>query len=362
MKLILHIGPPKTGTTSLQHSLYTKCDRLIEKGVLYPNPLLDGAYNHGRLCAIFVPYSDAPRGMKDVGEADYIKNGDLLRAGIIAQTKEDTPETLILSSEWFARAQAAKDGRKLIEFAESLGPDSIEILLYARRPSGFFLSAAQQRLRASSLFEPIFEWNVNELIDGFRALAPQATVTVRTFDRQALLGGSIISDFASTYIPMCKDILEGKSAKPRPNESFSAETMAILQDFRRTEFPGQEDVFNKRTRRIRAKLQKLDTADGNPRPTLRPEWEEYLDYGDDRALKLRDAHGISFSDFDYARLEQGNFAPKPSKSKDVADLVNIDKERMRSMIGMLRKDLWLPVGGNAKWLRDLASRIDSVCE
>ena len=60
------------------------------------------------------------------------------------------------------------------------------------------------------------------------------------------------------------------------------------------------------------KLQKFDARDGNPRPQLKPEWKDFLDYGDDRALDLRDTHQITFSNFDYARLEIGDLRIGPT--------------------------------------------------
>ena len=36
MKIILHAGTPKTGTTSLQLFLHTHHDALLDRGILYP--------------------------------------------------------------------------------------------------------------------------------------------------------------------------------------------------------------------------------------------------------------------------------------------------------------------------------------
>ena len=257
MKLILHAGPPKTGTTALQRALFNARESLLDKSVLYPDPVVGGEYNHGRLCYIFLPFSIAPRGMRKLGEADYLKAGRVLQEQVVSQTKEHSPGVLILSSEWFAQAYHAKNAVKFIEFAESLGPTSIEILLYARRPSEYFLSSSQQRLRASSRFEPIFDWNMSGVVDGLRALAPQHTVTLRAFDRPALVGGSIVSDFAAHCIPECKNVLDQSQTPRGSNESFSAEAMVILQDFRRTHFAGQEDIFSVHSGTLLKKLQKI---------------------------------------------------------------------------------------------------------
>ncbi len=50
----LHIGIPKTGTTSIQSFLFNNRDQLLEAGILYPltrrsEQCLTGAYGHHKL-------------------------------------------------------------------------------------------------------------------------------------------------------------------------------------------------------------------------------------------------------------------------------------------------------------------------
>ncbi|MCT2541235.1 hypothetical protein [Sedimentimonas flavescens] len=357
MKLVIHVGPPKTGTTALQRALFGARTQLIEKGILYPDPKVRKAYNHGLLCSLFRAYTEAPRGMRKHGEANYIRQGEGLSNEVRKQVKQRAPKLLILSSEWFARLYEANDPTKFMSFVESLGADSIDFVLYARRPSDFFLSASQQRLRAASIFEPIYPWNLDKLIAGFEALASKHRVIVRPFDRKAMTGGSIMSDFAALYFPEAAELMTVPQTSRQSNESFSPETMVILQDFRRAFFPDQEDVFNERTRKLMRRLQKLDASDGNPRPALLPEWKAYLDYGHNGALELRDRYGISFSDFDYQRLERGEFATRPEMGSDVADVVRVDAERLQRMIVSLEQSFWSPRRSSAGWLRDIAKRV-----
>ena len=204
----------------------------------------------------------------------------------------------------------------------------------------------------------IYPWNLDQLIDGFKRISSEHAVTVRAFDRQSMNGGSIIHDFASLYFPQASDALQVAQTKRQSNESFSAETMVLLQRFRRDFFSEQEDVFNERTRKLMRRLQKIDLSDGNPRPKLRPEWRDYLDYGRLGALGLRDRHGVSFSGFDYERLEQKQLAPKPSKGADVADFVSVDKIRLKRQLDELSNSLWSLRPSNAAWLRRLRDEKD----
>ncbi|MBF9043192.1 hypothetical protein HKCCE4037_07635 [Rhodobacterales bacterium HKCCE4037] len=353
MKLVIHVGPPKTGTTALQRALYGARHRLLAHQILYPEPGRRKRHNHGELCYTFLPFDQAPRGMKKYSERDYIQSGKALMREIEHQIESHKPDLLVLSSEWFARLYKAKDSGKFMAYLEALSPKNIEFVLYARRPSEFFLSSSQQRLRAASLFEPIYPWNFDVLVDGLKDIVGQYPVTVRLFDRKSMIGGSIVSDFAALYFPRLAEELKALETKRPANESFSAETMVLLQKFRRAFYPHEEDVFNERTRKLLRRLQKIDAKDGNPRPKLRSTWKDYLDYGHSGALDLRDKHGVSFPDFDYARLERQDFATKPDANADVANIIVVDQERLNRQIDALSRSLWAIRPSNSKWLRDV---------
>ncbi len=328
---------------------------MLESSVLYPDPSVVEDYNHRKLGALYMPFSDAPRGMKKLTEDQYIDAGKSLRDEIRREVKRYRPKLLILSSEWFARVSNARNARYFFDFVESLEPESIEILLYARRPSEYFLSASQQRLRASSQFKPIFEVNTNSILDGFERLCPNYSITVRTFDRKLMTGGNIVADFAEAYIPECRSTLESSNVKSKPNLSFSAETMVILQEFRRVHFGDQEDVFNKETRRFMRELRQIDSADGNPRPLLKDAWKNYLDYGDDRALRLQVRRGVTFTNFDYNRLEKGDFAPQPDGNSRVADVVMVDSDRLSRVVDDLSRSSWFSTRTETEWLLALSN-------
>jgi hypothetical protein len=51
-------------------------------------------------------------------------------------------------------------------------------------------------------------------------------------------------------------------------------------------------------------LQRIDGALKAPRPALRPQIADMIDYGRRDPLRLRDAYGLVFPDLDYGRLER----------------------------------------------------------
>jgi hypothetical protein len=310
--------------------------------------------NHGDLCSIFLTYQNAPRGMRQYGMDYFESAGRALQDRIKAEIADHRPHTLILSSEWFARLYDAPDAEGMMTFLRSLDAKSCDVVIYARRPSEFYLSASQQRLRASSLFEPIFEWRLPEMVAGFERHFGSDAVKVSTFDREKLAGGDIVIDFATHFVPDSLSVLEHAVRRKRPNQSLSAEAMVVLQDYRRRFFSDAEDQFNRRTRRVIHALKKIDAAHGDPRPRLKQEWADFFDYGDDRALLLRDAYGVNFSEFDYARLEAGQFPARPENNGLVADQVVVDEIRLAQVIEELAFSNWSRTFSSARWIKDLA--------
>ena len=66
---------------------------------------------------------------------------------------------------------------------------------------------------------------------------------------------------------------------------------------------------------------------------------------------------IGFSNFDYGRLERGEFARKPDNASDVADIVEIDAERVRRLLGDLERSNWSLRRRSDIWLRKLSIKM-----
>jgi hypothetical protein len=92
--LVLHIGYPKTATTSIQQCLHVNRDRLRERGVYYPLTAQFVDHSHNRL--VFALYANP---YEQMGEADR----DALLAALISEIDQCGCETAVLSSELFVR-------------------------------------------------------------------------------------------------------------------------------------------------------------------------------------------------------------------------------------------------------------------
>jgi hypothetical protein len=136
LKLIIHAGTPKTGTTSLQIYLDKKQRKLRGKGILYPHNL-EKAQN-----PTAPKHQWFEKNLVTTHLANFLENVK----NIISQVKEDT-HTIILSSEgiyncWWDFPEQSKD--VLSELGKLF---DIEIWVWFREPLAFIESYYKQCIR-----------------------------------------------------------------------------------------------------------------------------------------------------------------------------------------------------------------------
>ena len=136
-RLFLHIGPQKTGTSSLQQFMDRERKRLLARGVLYPDDNAHNWWSHHRL-------GFALRGVRDP------KNGDIPDpraelADTIRQFEQSGAHTMVLSSEEFfaLRPEAINLLREAFTGYEC------RIVLYARRQDDAFVSSYTQKVKSA---------------------------------------------------------------------------------------------------------------------------------------------------------------------------------------------------------------------
>jgi len=136
LKLIIHAGTPKTGTTSLQTCLAKKQHKLRKKGILYP-------HNLDKLQNTTAPkHQWFEKNLVTTHTENFLENFK----NIIAQVKEDT-HTIILSSEgiynyWWDFPDESKD--ILCELSKLF---DVEVWVWFREPLEFIESYYKQCIR-----------------------------------------------------------------------------------------------------------------------------------------------------------------------------------------------------------------------
>lgn len=356
MQAIIHVGLPKTGTTTLQQTFRSSYDYLVECGVLYPrNPPSCRFASHKILASIVIPEEKYGRDLRGLApdQLQLARLQDEFLRSVADQCAEHRPQTLIISAEHLSNRHVQP--ARLSDTLGALGATVSLAVVYCRRPSAHFLSRAQQWIKASWLL-PSYHKPLVEMLDLYRAQLGGNAVSVRVFDRRQLLNGDIVDDFCGHVLEprgvTAEDLTRGKYS----NETLSAESMSLLIDFRKMFYPDANDLKTVDTRKLTRVLRNADASVGASRPTLLPGIAEAIDYSSDDPLTLRDNFGVEFADFDYGRLEAGNLAEPPPPGAPLHTLVALDNDiRARIVQEVTESDWAMEEEQRQDWVRGLGS-------
>jgi len=142
-KIFLHVGPMKTGSTTLQRILWKNRDSLLADGVLIPGRRQVDHFNIGRDVRQLPPVEHHPDG-------DW--TGSLDEA--IAEIENSDAGVAILSDEHFAQARQGDIERLYSRLA---GFD-VEIIYAMREFAGLLSSQWQERVKHQLRVEAFDEW------------------------------------------------------------------------------------------------------------------------------------------------------------------------------------------------------------
>lgn len=329
MKVILHFGMPKAGSSALQAGLVAARPALVEAGILYPRaPVLSHSAN--ALTLGLLPRDELPRyvrhALKGKPPPEALFADWMVK--IRSRMAQIGGHTLVLSAENLWEIRSPGPAARLRAVLQDLGATRIEAVAYLRRPSDWYLSAAQQVLRASHKLRPLRPVAYRAPLETFAAhVADPGALRVFLYDRGAFPGGDVLNHFRETVLPGAP--LEAAPAGRAVNETLSAEGMALLQDYRAAIHPGANSRFTDDTRHLRAALKEAeDAVGGETRPRLYPEIADRLDHGSTDLAWLAEAYGLRFAGIDHARIAPADWSDAPSR---VAQICPVDAARRQRL-------------------------------
>jgi hypothetical protein len=189
LKLTLHVGLPKTATTTIQHVMETAKPRLAERGVLYPltTKLQSELVQRAQLRRL-LGVSGAGSLMEAMGWV-----GDEVRVF--------SPDRIIFSSERMSLVGPGALVRMHNAMAACL-PEvhEVRVLAYVRDPVSWATSLCQQRLKmgttrlADFIADP-WPRSLETILSKFVDRYGLAAVTVRHMHRDHLVNGKVVDDF-----------------------------------------------------------------------------------------------------------------------------------------------------------------------
>lgn len=300
--LILHVGMPKTGTSSLQESLF-RC--LSDRRFRYVGL---GMVNASRAiqCLVgdepVVRHAHPSQGIDPEAIRQLAPHfrGCWERQMKRAIAADATP---IVSAEdcWFMARKELERLRELIEAASHRA----KVIVYLRPPLAWLASMFQELLKSGHhrfvdelLIDPSVTrspgWDHLERLETFAEVFGRDRLCVRLFRREALAEGCVVADF-------CREV--GIDMRPRRvrrvNESLSLEATRFLYAFNRHVRATDRRAF----REVLLLLRRLQECPGQP-PTLHPDLLAPVQsriaasaaaIGTDFGIELReefDAHGV----------------------------------------------------------------------
>ncbi|QGZ96540.1 hypothetical protein [Terricaulis silvestris] len=187
MRLYIHIGIGKTGTSSIQHMLANSAQALADCGFYYPQQGRNGTAAHHSLAAFDVDDLG-------VGIEAYFK-------ALLEELDAQSAPNAILSSEGFCFCRP----RVVRRIGELLSSYHVRVIFYARRPVELIASSYLEKLKAGQLTNATIEqfykvclaersFFMSDRLDSWAIEFGRQALSVRLYDRRFLKGDSV-SDF-----------------------------------------------------------------------------------------------------------------------------------------------------------------------
>lgn len=289
MKVICHIGQPKTATTLLQNTCMENRSWLRKHGVLYPDTMDPDGNHIGLLfaCADYVPVFARQRGINTMDDIKSFRTK--LSAHLKRQIHEagDEIHTVLLSSENLTANIRDQPGvQNVADFLSEIF-DEIQIVIYLRRQDDSLLSMYGEYMRrgfANLSFDQFMEDTLGNprivpyiffrrIISLWLNALGKEQITVRIFDRESLVGSDISNDFFDIVFPTGVLDFSNLQRSAQDNTGLSApalEFLRRLQPYIPFELNG---TCNQRREELRERIEKLPTE---PRPRLSKEQSDHI--------------------------------------------------------------------------------------
>jgi hypothetical protein len=282
LKLICHIGTPKTASTFLQNTCAANPEWLEQNGLYYPDLMAPSANHITLFYANAVGIHDFARdyGLKT---PEDVKDFRARLSDSVAEQVEAVSQnahTMIMSSEnLIANFKIIKEVGNLRDF---LAPhfDDIRIIVYLRRQDDAILSMYGEFMRRgfkpAMTFEEFLKASLGpkthtpylyyrRVLSQWVEIFGKDAITVRLFDRKRLRNGDILADFMAEVLQEDAPDLSGLEPSPEDNIGLSAPALEFLRRMQ-PYIPYRKDGA---VNPVRVRLeQKINALPSKPRPKM----------------------------------------------------------------------------------------------
>lgn len=206
MKITLHIGVEKTGSTSIQTYLTRNREALLKKGILYAQSL--SLPNNDFLVA----FSHDPNKKSDIrakytipdsaNEIEKFKNK--VDSDLREEIEKHNPSRLIISNEHLtSRLGSVEELDRVFDFLYKFS-DDIELLIYLRRQDSLLESLYSTAMIAGNTYDfntylrklrNRHDLHYYSLLKMWERFIPKEKMKIRIFEKEKLLNQDIVDDF-----------------------------------------------------------------------------------------------------------------------------------------------------------------------
>lgn len=228
MRIILHAGANKAGSTAVQEYLHLVRDEMQERGFVYPTL---GDKDHWRLAAALMRWVEGAPAGKGHLQRRALRHGidrdEVKRATAEAIATAPADCTIILSHENFSAPAAVTS---ITRFLDEVAPGSERLAIaYIRPPHSAYPSVVQQWIKGARPVESPSEWVWSHPA---RAAAVRrafgAGATIRAYDRALLADGDVVEDFRQLVRQLVGRELPEAPREVSANTSMSGAACALL--------------------------------------------------------------------------------------------------------------------------------------
>lgn len=229
MHIVVHAGPPKTGSSTLQLALRANREALAARGIAHILPAdppewslialygWPGMHQTPVLTERF-PDAEAQRRWSAHAWTEFEAALDKTEASVV-----------VISSEHF---DAVRDKADLVARLRQRA-DRVTFVAYARDPVALYTSDTDQAIRVGHVFSRLkkpgdYPYSMRA-IRSYAEFLPADDLVVRSFDPAVLVGGDLVADFFSLLAAFAGRPVPVESPVPRQNESLcGAATLWLL--------------------------------------------------------------------------------------------------------------------------------------
>ena len=199
----LHIGAPKTATSTLQSMLAGNYKQLLKQGTLYPKLLRHGDAHHTLVADLIQTYQGHTMADLWYGDRTRGKAWQNLQEEI-----EQHPgiDKIILSSElFFGQTRRLED--MLADIRGRLSGHELKVVVYLRRQDQLYASFFNQDVKGARQWahnayqfyqtHQIFQHDYSELLGIWSHGVGRENMLIRPYEPAQWVGGNIIEDFCS---------------------------------------------------------------------------------------------------------------------------------------------------------------------